>query len=162
MKFRELDDNQKEKLYIQLTEIVESMGGKGKFFSMKDEFKEQKNHILLNKSANGYYGDGKIKWGKGIYKDTLELLYQAMKREEKSGDMIDGVSPKEYKAIMNMMRTLKPIEISIEPKNEENSGFSFSILDTTEEKKTKVDMVFKIVFFYSSAFAKDVLNYKKD
>jgi saccharopine dehydrogenase (NAD+, L-lysine-forming) len=67
MKFRELDDNQKEKLYIQLTEIVESMGGKGKFFSMKDEFKEQKNHILLNKSANGYYGDGKIKWGKGRY-----------------------------------------------------------------------------------------------
>jgi hypothetical protein len=64
---------------------------------------------------------------------------------------------------MNMMRTLKPISIKVTPKKEEDLlGFTFSILDTSVEKKTKVSMIYKIIFFYHVDFARDILTYKKE
>ena len=61
---------------------------------------------------------------------------------------------------MNMMRALKPIEITVESKDKESGdGFSFLILDTSTEKKTKVSVMFKIIFFYNLDFAKRALNY---
>jgi hypothetical protein len=74
--------------------------------------------------------------------------------------MINGLAPKEYKETMNMMRTLKPLMITITPKKvEEPKYFSFPILDTSIEKKTKIDLFYKMLFFYHIDFAKDVLNY---
>ena len=64
---------------------------------------------------------------------------------------------------MNMMRTLKPVSIKVTPKKEEELlGFTFSILDTSIEKKTKVSMIYKIIFFYHIDFAKDILTYNRD
>ena len=83
-----------------------------------------------------------------------------MRKEEKDGDMINGLKPKEYKITMNMMKILKPITVTINPKDEECGGFSFPILDTTEPKKTKMSLIFKILFFYNIEFAKEALNYE--
>ena len=75
--------------------------------------------------------------------------------------MLNGLESKDYKETMNMMRTLKPITIRVTPKkNEELRGFAFSILDTSVEKKTKVSMIYKIIFFYHIEFAKDILAYE--
>jgi hypothetical protein len=64
---------------------------------------------------------------------------------------------------MNMMRTLKPVFIKVTPKKEEElTGFSFSILDTSVEKKTKVSMIYKIIFFYNIDFARDILLYSTE
>ena len=99
--------------------------------------------------------------GKSIFKETLVSLFDAMRKEEKDGDMINGLNPKDYKATMNMMRALRPVSLEITPKNiEDANGFSVNILDASEEKKTKVTLMFKTIIFYNIDFAKEVLSYK--
>jgi hypothetical protein len=160
MKFSDLDKETKESFHKQLLENAINVGGKNYFLKMLEDLRKQKPHALLRKSANGYYERGKISWGKEIYKDTMELLFNAMRKEERDGDMLQGLPPKEYKTTMNMMKILKPIEITFTPDNEKSKGFSLTILDTSVPKKTKVSLMYKTIFFYSIDFAKDALSYQ--
>ncbi len=159
MHFNDLPTQQKEQLHKQLLVNATNIGGINQFLQMIEDIKVAKPKALLNKTAIFHYKSGKINWGKSIYKETLNILHTAMVKEEKDGDIIDGSNPKDYKNTMNMMRTLKPIELTIIPKDENYKGFTLSILDTTQEKKTKVSLVFKIIFFYNIDFAKQVLSY---
>ena len=103
---------------------------------------------------------GKLNWNKQVFKESTNLLFTAMRKEEKDGDMLNGLEAKDYKETMNMMRTLKPLVITVTPKKvEEPKMFSFPVLDTSVEKKTKVDLFYKMLFFYHIDFAKDALNY---
>ena len=52
------------------------------------------------------------------------------------------------------------MKINVESKEEGNKSFEFSILDTSEEKKTKVTFIFKAIFFYHLDEAKKALSYK--
>lgn len=160
MNFNDLNNEEKQQLHTELTSHANSVGGQNFFLQMIEDIKKEKPKPLLNKSAVLHYSQGKISWEKSIFKDTLTSLYDAMKREEKSGDMLDGINPKEYKVTMNMMRALKPIKLDVVPKIEGCEGFSMQILDATEPKKTKISLLFKIVFFYNVDFAKQVLNYE--
>jgi hypothetical protein len=159
MYFNDLPKEEKEQLHKQLLENATNIGGINHFLQMIEDIKEAKPKALLNKTAIFHYKSGKINWGKSIYKETLNILHSAMVKEERDGDIIQGSNPKDYKNTMNMMRTLKPIKLEIIPKDENYEGFTLSILDTTQEKKTKVSLVFKIIFFYNIDFAKEVLNY---
>lgn len=159
MKFNDLDLNAKKVLNTQINEYANSIGGINSFLQMIEDIRAEKPNALLNKTAIYHYKNGKITWGKSIYKDTLTLLFSAMRKEDKDGDLLNGLNPKAYKETMNMMRALKPVTISIT--SEDNTvGFTVDILDSSEAKKTKVDLMFKIIFFYNIEFAKDALSYK--
>ena len=56
-----------------------------------------------------------------------------MRKEERDGDMLNGFQ-KSIKILMNMMRTLKPLVITITQKKLKSQDFSFSVLDTSVEK----------------------------
>jgi len=160
MTFTDLTNEKQEQLHKQLTQFSASVGGINSFLQMIEDIRSSKPKALLNKTAIFHFKGGKISWQKTIFKDTLTLLYNAMKKEEKDGDIINGLNPKEYKATMNMMRALKPVSIEVIPKDEEYEGFNFAMLDASEEKKTKIDLIFKIIFFFNISFAKEVLSYK--
>ena len=163
MNFNQLDEEQKSKLYSQAMEVAQNLGGVNFFLQMIEDIKKEKPHALLNKSCVFHFSKGKLNWNKQLFKESTNLLFTAMRKEERDGDMLNGLPPKEYKDTMNMMRTLKPLVITITPKKvEEPRFFSFSVLDTSVEKKTKVDLFYKMVFFYHIDFAKDVLNYKTE
>ncbi|MDD3055916.1 MAG: hypothetical protein PHE16_08540 [Aliarcobacter sp.] len=160
MNFNQLDEEQKKQLHTKAIDLAENLGGVNFFLQMIEDIKTEKPHALLNKSCVFHFSKGKLNWNKQIFKESTNLLFSAMRKEEKDGDMLNGLSPKEYKETMNMMRTLKPLIITITPKKvEEPRTFSFSILDISIAKKTKVDLFYKMVFFYHIDFAKDVLNY---
>jgi len=160
MHFKDLTKEQKQELHKELLANANSIGGKNFFLQMIEDIKEQKPHPLLNVTSAYHYPTGIIKWTKSIYKDTLTSLFEAMRKEEKDGDMLNGLSPKEYKTTMNMIRALKPVQITIKSKKEPQlEGFSLSILDTSTPKNTKISLMFKILFFYNIDFAKEVLNY---
>lgn len=160
MNFNDLNNEEKQQLHEELVSHAASVGGTNFFLQMIEDIKKEKPKPLSNKNAAFHYSKGKISWEKSIFKDTLTCLYDAMKREEKSGDMLNGINPKEYKATMNMMRALKPIKLTVLPKAEECNGFTMQILDATEPKKTKISLLFKIVFFYDVNFSKEVLSYE--
>lgn len=162
MKFDDLTEEQKKSFHEELLANAISVGGKNYFLQMIEDLRKQKPHALLRKSANGYYDRGKISWGKEIFKDTMELLFNAMRKEERDGDMLNGLAPKDYKTTMNMMKILKPITITITPENEKCKGFSLQILDTSVEKNTKVSLMYKTIFFYNIDFAKEALSYNTE
>lgn len=163
MNFNQLNEEQKEQLHKQTMELTENLGGVSFFLQMIEDIKKEKPHPLLNKSCVFHFSKGKLNWNKQLFKESVDNLFSAMRKEEKDGDMLNGLAPKDYKETMNMMRTLKPLVITVTPKKvEEPKMFSFSILDTSVEKKTKVDLFYKMVFFYHIDFAKDVLNYKSE
>ena len=160
MNFNELDSKTKNELHVEVKRLAMSIGGTNVFLQMIEDIKKEKPHALLNKSCVFHFAKAKLNWNKQIFKDSLDQLFTAMRKEERDGDMLNGLNPKDYKETMNMMRTLKPLIITITPKKvEEPRTFSFSILDTSIAKKTKIDLFYKMVFFYHVDFAKDVLNY---
>lgn len=160
MNFNQLDEEQKKQLHSKAIELAENLGGVNFFLQMIEDIKAEKPHALLNKSCVFHFSKGKLNWNKQIFKESTDLLFTAMRKEEKDGDMLNGLLPKEYKDTMNMMRTIKPLMITVTPKKvEEPRSFSFPVLDTSVEKKTKVDLFYKMVFFYHVDFAKDALSY---
>lgn len=161
MRFNDLDLETKKALHNDLSTKANSIGGTNFFLQMIEDVREEKPSSLLDENAVYNYTNGKISWGKSIYKETLTTLFLSMRKEEKDGDLINGLNPKDYKATMNMMRTIKPVTISVTSNDEKNGhGFTFSILDSSEAKKTKFDLIFKIIYFYNIEFAKDALTFK--
>ncbi len=163
MNFNDLDLKTKKELHEEVTQLATDIGGANVFLQMIEDIKKEQPHALLNKSCVFHFSKAKLNWNKQIFKESLTQLFSAMRKEEREGDMLNGLESKDHKETMNMMRTLKPITIRVTPKkNEELRGFAFSILDTSVEKKTKVSMIYKIIFFYHIDFAKDILTYNRD
>lgn len=161
MDFNKLDTNTKKALHFEITTFANNIGGKNFFLKMIEEIRAEKPNPLLNKSGMFHTSRIKVSLSKSMFKDTFNILFDSIRREDRGGDMLDGIAPKEYKAAMNMMRALAKVNINVEPKKEEDgTGFDFSILDISEEKKTKVTFIFKIIFFYHLDEAKKVLAYK--
>jgi hypothetical protein len=161
MHFSDLTQTQKQDLHVQLTTFATALGGTNKFLSVLEEIREEKPKALLNKTAIYHTKVAKFTWGKSIFKDTLTLLYNGIRNEEKNGNIFSELSPSEYKKNMNMIRAIKPVKVTaISKENQEE--LSFLILDTSEEKDTKFTLLFKIFFFYNIDFAKEILNYKEE
>ncbi len=160
MDFNKLESTQKESLSEEFKNFSSILGGDNFLLTAVEEIRKQKPNPLLNQTGTFHTTKTKVVLSKSIFKDTLTALYDAIRREEKTGDMLDGASPKEYKTTMNMIRTLKPISVTFESK-ETNQKFTFDILDTSEQKKTKVTFIFKAIFFYHLDELKKALFYKK-
>ncbi len=162
MDFNKLENSIKEELYSEITQFANSIGGSNAFLTMIEEIRAAKPNPLLNKSGTFHTTKVKISISKSMFKDTFSTLFDAIRREERSGDMLNGIAPKEYKVTMNMMRTLGNVNLFVEPKKEGlGEGFEFTILDITEDKKTKITFIFKVIFFYHLDEAKKALAFKK-
>lgn len=159
MDFNKLEKNIKEELHQEFTNYANILGGKNFFLKMIEDIRAEKPNPLLNKTGTFHTSKAKLTLSKSMFKDTYTTLFDSIRREERNGDMLDGIEPKEYKATMNMMRTLKNTKITVTSK-ESDESFSFDILDTQEEKKTKVTFTFKAIFFYHLDEAKKALSYE--
>lgn len=160
MDFNKLDIQTKEQLHLQFDEYAQTLGGKNIFLKMIEDIRAEKPTPIVNKTGIFHTAEVKVTLNKPIFKETYATLLDAMRREEKNGDMLDGIDPKEYKATMNMMRTLKSATLTVELKKSVGKSFTFPILDASQEKKTKVTFAFKAIFFYRLDEAKKALNYE--
>lgn len=160
MNFKHLDSQTKEQLHNELSTYAKSIGGTNFFLQLIEDIKKEKPHPLLNKTSIYHYSKGKINWNKSIYKDTLELLSNTIRLEEKDEKFFDTLKPKVQKTTKNMMRALKPVVIEIKPKGDiEGEGFSLNIIDSSDEDDIKISLIYKIIFFYNIDFAKQALAY---
>lgn len=161
MNFNNLDNDLKKSLHEEITAYADSIGGKNFFLQLIEHIKADRTNLVLSKTGTFHFPKGKVCFSKSIYKDTYKIVFDAIRREEKNGDMLDGINPKDYKAVMNMMRALSSTTVEVVPKEEsQGEGFSFNILDTSVEKKTKFTFIFKILFFYNIEEAKKALSYE--
>lgn len=161
MDFNKLEVSVKETLHNEFKEYSNVMGGDNFFLKAVEEIREMKPNPLLNQTGTFHISKIKVILSKSVFKDTLTALFDAIRREEKFGDIFEGATPKEYKATMNMIRTLKPVTVTFESKDSGES-FTFNILDTSVEKKTKVTFAFKAIFFYHLDEMKKALFFKSN
>jgi hypothetical protein len=161
MRFIDMSSEEQLKLHNEILALANSVGGKNFFLSLLEDIKGTRPRPLLNSSNKFNYSNGTMIWNKTIFKDKLMLLLDYIKVEDRNGSMLSGIDPKEYKKVMNMIRTLSPITIEVKPTNsEDGDGFSFPIMDTSVPKDTKVSLIFKILFLYNVEYTKKILNYE--
>lgn len=158
--FNTLSDDEKKLQHNKLLACANNFGGKNFFLHLLEAIRETKPHPLI--SANSFFEIelGNITWNKVIFNDKLQLLLKARKNESKQDNLLPKKDEKNYKKILNVVRTLKPIVFHVKPANpEDGSGFFFQAFDIVDENKTKINPVFDALFFCSVDTVKKVLNY---
>jgi hypothetical protein len=158
--FNNLSDEEKELHHKQLLSCANNFGGLNFFLQLLEAIRETKPHPLTNGHMSFDLELGSVSWNKVIYNDKLQLLLKARKNESKQENLLPQPNEKNYKKILNVVRTLKPIVFHVTPSNtEEAKGFFFQPFDIIDEKTTKLNPLFDAIFFCSVETVKKVLNY---
>ena len=158
--FNLLSDEDKILQHNKLLECANNFGGKNFFLHLLEAIRETKPHPLTAGNMAFDIELGGVSWNKVIFNDKLQLLLKARKNESKQDNLLPEKNEKNYKKILNVVRTLKPIVFHVKPANpEDGSGFFFQAFDMIDENKTKLNPIFDALFFCSVDTVKKLLNY---
>ena len=158
--FDNLNDNGKKLAHDTLMEAVNNFGGTNHFLQLLEAVRKTKPHPLMAKTSGFRFLLGTIKWEKVIFQDKLDLLMQVRKQESKNGNLLPAKGSKEYKKVLNLIRTLAPIEFTVTPKeDDEAEGFTFKAFDLINEEITRINPLFDLIFFCSIETTKKIINY---
>jgi len=159
--FNNLNEEEKKLQHEKLMDCAKNMGGKNFFLSLLEAIRETKPHPLIAANSEFDTEFGTITWNKVIFNDKLQLLLKARVNESKQDNLLPEKDAKNYKKILNLLRTLKPIVFHVKPGNpEDGQGFYFQAFDVINEEKTKLNSLFDAVFFCSVDTVKKALNYE--
>jgi len=159
--FNALTDEEKRLHHQKLLQCANAFGGKNFFLQLLEAIRETKSHPLVAGNSEFNIELGTIKWNKVIFNDKLQLLIKARVNEGKQDNLLPDKEEKNYKKVLNVVRTLKPIVFHVTPANDEDgSGFFFQAFDIIDENTTKLNPVFDALFFCSVDTVKKVLNYE--
>jgi len=159
--FNTLSDEEKKLHHIKLLKCANDFGGKNFFLHLLEAIRETSPHPLTSGNMAFDIELGTISWNKVIFNDKLQLLLKARKNESKQNNFLPSKDEKNYKKVLNVIRTLKPIVFHVKPANhEDGSGFFFQAFDIIDENQTKLNPLFDALFFCSVDTVKKVLNYE--
>jgi len=159
--FNTLSDEKKLQHHKKLLQCANNFGGKNFFLHLLEAIRESKPHPLVNASMSFDIELGGITWNKVIFNDKLQLLLKARKNESIQDNLLPNPEGKNYKKVLNVVRTLKPIVFQVKPANlEDGTGFFFQPFDIIDENKTKLNPLFDALFFCSVDTVKKLLNYE--
>ncbi|WP_373031274.1 hypothetical protein [Sulfurovum sp.] len=159
--FSTLTDEEKILHHEKLLQCANNFGGKNFFLQLLEAIRETKPHPLTSGNTEFRIELGTIKWNKVIFNDKLQLLLKARVNESKQENFLPKSDEKNYKKILNVVRTLKPIVFHVKPViKEDGPGFFFQPFDLIDENTVKLNPVFDAVFFCSVDTVKKVLNYE--
>ena len=159
--FNTLTDEEKKLHHQTLLECANNFGGKNFFLQLLEAIRETKPHPLTAGNSEFRIELGTIKWNKVIFNDKLQLLLKARVNESKQDNFLPNPDEKNYKKILNVVRTLKPIVFHVKPViKEDGPGFFFQPFDLISENKVKLNAIFDAVFFCSVDTVKKALNYE--
>ena len=158
--FNILSDEEKKLHHEKLLGSANNFGGENFFLHLLESIRETKPHPLISENTTFNTELGTITWNKVIFNDKLQLLLKARVNESKQGNFLPKTDEKNYKKILNLVRTLKPIVFHVKPANSGNgSGFFFQAFDMIDSETTKLNPLFDALFFCSVETVKKVLNY---
>lgn len=161
MGFADLDESEKLLQHEKLLECAHSYGGVNAFLQLIEALRATKPHPLINKECVFYFALGSIRWNKVIFKDKLTLLISARQNESKNNNLIPAEGEKNHKTTLNLVRTLKPVEFIVKPKNiKDGDGFVLYPFDVISDSVTRLNPLFDALFFNSVDSVKKVLNFK--
>ncbi len=158
--FNNLDDEAKTRYHQQLSETAKAFGGTNFLLQLLEAIRKSKPHPLIAKNSEFRFSRGSIHWNKVIFNDKLALLLKERLNEGERGNFLPDEADKQYKKILNLVRTLGPIKFNVVPKNlSDGDGFTLKAFDKIDEKTTRLNPLFDAIFFCSVDTIKKVLNY---
>ncbi len=159
--FNTLSDEEKQLHHQKILDCANAFGGKNFFLQLLEAIRKTKPHPLMAGNSEFTIELGRIKWNKVIFNDKFQLLIKARVNEGIQDNLLPDKEAKNYKKILNMVRTLKPIVFDVRPADQEDgSGFLFQPFDVIDETTTKLNPIFDALFFCSVDTVKKVLNYE--
>ena len=162
--FNKHNDDTKALIHLLMKKSADSVGGTNFLLGLLEAMKEKKPNALMFKGCKIESTEASIRWNKIVFKDKLDILEEVI-RSHKSSEGVDfnileNDSEKKKKKILNMVKTLAPIEFIVTPKNPDNgAGFNFKIFESIEENSAKINPIFAAMFFCSTEYMKKALKY---
>jgi len=151
-------------IHLFMTKSAQALGGVNFLLNLIEEMKTNKPNALLAKNKYIKSTEATIEWQKVVFKDKFDILEEVIRshksNEEPNFNILENESDKKAKKILNMVKTLAPIEFTITVNGlHENQGFNFKIFDKVEKDFVSVNPIFVAMFFCSTEFTKKALKY---
>jgi len=159
--FNTLSDEEKLHYHTLLLDAAQKFGGKNFFLHLLEAIRTTKPHPLVAANREFTMELGQVKWNKVIFNDKLQLLQKVRTKESEQQNLLPDEDAGNYKKVLNLVRTLKPIVFHVKPANKEDGpGFFFQPFDVIDEKTTRLNPLFDALFFCAVDTVKKVLNYE--
>jgi len=163
--FNKQNEETKALIHLFMKKSAENLGGVNFLLNLLESIKTNKPNALIIKEKKVTSKEATIEWNKVIFKDKFDVLEDIIHlHSSKDGtdfNILDTENMKKKKKILNMAKTLAPIEFLVIPKeNTQNGGFSFKVFETIEDDYIKLNPIFVAIFFCSVEFTKKALKFK--
>ena len=164
--FDKQNEEMKMLIHLFMTKAAQNIGGANFLLALVEAMKTKKPNALIYNAKQVSSNHTIIKWNKIVFKDKLLVLEDVLvahrSSENRDFNILAEKSDKKKKAIINMVRTLAPIEFIVTPQNpNDGAGFDFKIFDTIEDDCVKMNPNFVAMFFCSTEFIKKALKYQE-
>jgi len=163
--FNKHNEDTKALLHLLMTKCAQSVGGVNFLLGLIEAMKEKKPNALIDSACKVDSKELTIRWNKIVFKDKFDVLEEVV-RFHKSSEGIDfnileSENQKKRKKILNMVKTLLPIEFTVTVKNSQDyAGFNFKIFEDVKEDYARVNPLFAAMFFCSAEYTKKALKYE--
>jgi uncharacterized protein YebE (UPF0316 family) len=162
--FNKQEEETKAFIALFLQKSAQSIGGVNFFLALIESMKENRPNALLKKESKVISQQATISWNKVVFKDkyeVLEAILLAHKSAEKPDfNILAEPNQKRRKKILNMVKTLAPINFIVKPNDASlGGGFEFKVFEKIEEDYVKINPIFVAMFFCSTEFTKKALKY---
>ena len=164
--FNNQSDDAKLIIHLFMQKAAKSIGGVNFLLALIESLRAKKPNPLMQKNCQIASNNTIIKWNKVVFKDKTNIIEKILlthrESQEKDFNILNEKNIKTKKNIINMVRTLTPLEFVVKPQNpNDGEGFSFGAFDTISEDVVKFNPIFIALFFCSTAFTKSAIKYEE-
>ncbi len=165
--FNKQTDETKALIHLFMTKAADNVGGANFLLELIEAMKAKKPYALSEKNSQVASNHTIIKWNKVVFKDKADLIQAILDDNRRSEDpdlnILSEPNAKKRKNILNMVRTLTPLEFTVSPQNpNDGAGFNFKVFESTSDDDVKLNPIFVSMFFCSTEFTKKALKHKID
>ncbi|MDD2906283.1 MAG: hypothetical protein PHH41_09175 [Sulfurimonas sp.] len=163
--FNKQSEDNKALIHLFMTKAAESIGGANFLLALIEAMRAHKPHPLTYKGCKIESPNATIEWNKIIFKDKFDLLNEIILSHKSSQNpdfnILENDNNKKKKNILNMVKTLAPLEFVVTPKNEaDGGGFNFKVFENSDVEYVKINPIFVSMFFCSAEFSKKALKFE--
>jgi hypothetical protein len=162
--FNKQNEETKALIHLFMTKAAENVGGTNFLLLLIEAMKAKKPSALSEKNSQVSSNNSIIKWNKVVFKDKVDLIQTILNDHNSSQNptfnIIDEPNQKKKKNIINMVRTLTPVEFVVTPQNpNDGDGFNFKVFKSISDDEVILNPIFIAMFFCSTDFIKKALKY---
>ena len=159
--FNNLTDEEKLQFHQLLLTTANHYGGVNFFLQLIESIRNAETQPLCSRHRDFLFEYGDVRWTKVIFNDKVQLIQKVRKDSYKERNFLPSKEAKDYKRILNLVRTLHPIVFSVRPALRDNGeGFDFPAFDKIDENLTRINPIFDALFFCPIDRVKRILSYK--